>query len=621
MHKIRMVVAALFAGCGILLAAAEPKAGDVLPREAWNFVPSIADRAYWTRADAEIPALREIVKEAGPLVRAKYEIPSREYYLDFSTNGSRTRYEAAYRKLWLPFGKLVLAACVTGEQPYVDKCAEIMRLYCDMPTWILPAHDVDNRNLNGRQVDIDLISSMIGWDLAIAVNLLRPRLRPELVELVEKRLVERIVEPFTAMVDKKRSPHWLYSKNNWSIVCHTGVAGTLLGLKMDPALRARLLTRSVELTNNFLAGFNTDGYCSEGMSYWGYGFGHYVMLAEMLHQASGGKLNLMLREAARLPAAYPAKIRLKGDVNPAFSDCEILARAPGVYLMLVDELTNRPSRRWADFKISPRANMREVLMLMKLPKCPPVAADAEVKGEEPFSEFPAAGVFVARPGGTPGGRLYAAFKGGSNFEYHNQNDVGSYILSVDGVLPQVVDPGAQRYTAKSFSKERYTFKVNNSYGHNVPVIDGKLQIEGEKTYATILAKQVTPDGVTLTIDMQPAYRHLPVIARLHRTFEYRRAAPGVFAVTDRGEFKQPVTFETAVVTFGKWEKLAADRLKISYLGKSLEVRIDTHGAPFTVTSESFDDDIRWREKPERIAIRLDGKVKRPEITLTFTPLP
>ena len=80
-------------------------------------------------------------------------------------------------------------------------------------------------------------------------------------------------------------------------------------------------------------------------------------------------------------------------------------------------------------------------------------------------------------------RLSAAVKGGSNDEFHNHNDVGGFVLAVDGTVPVIVDPGAEYYSGRSFSSRRYESNLNNSFGHSVPRINGELQIAGKKRLA------------------------------------------------------------------------------------------------------------------------------------------
>jgi len=76
----------------------------------------------------------------------------------------------------------------------------------------------------------------------------------------------------------------------------------------------------------FLSGFPPDGYCTEGLGYWNYGFGNYVLLCETVRQATGGGVDLFLRPEGRLPAAFGARIQIMNGVAPAFADCGVTAR-------------------------------------------------------------------------------------------------------------------------------------------------------------------------------------------------------------------------------------------------------------------------------------------------------
>ena len=90
-------------------------------------------------------------------------------------------------------------------------------------------------------------------------------------------------------------------------------------------------------------------------------------------------------------------------------------------------------------------------------------------------------------------RFGAALKGGTNGEQHNHNDVGSFSV-VLGRKMVVCDPGAEVYTARTFSARRYESKVLNSFGHAVPVIAGQLQRTGLAAHAEILRHEFTDDA-------------------------------------------------------------------------------------------------------------------------------
>ncbi|MFR6332585.1 MAG: hypothetical protein ACLUOI_29915 [Eisenbergiella sp.] len=69
-----------------------------------------------------------------------------------------------------------------------------------------------------------------------------------------------------------------------------------------------------------------------------------------------------------------------------------------------------------------------------------------------------------------------AAKGGNNGESHNHNDVKLPASGGDEML--LTDLGAGEYTRDYFSEKRYEILCNHSFGHSVPVIDGKGQKEG-----------------------------------------------------------------------------------------------------------------------------------------------
>ena len=208
-------------------------------------------------------------------------------------------------------------------------------------------------------------------------------------------------------------------------------------------------------------------------------------------------------------------------------------------------------------------------------------------------------------------------RGGSNDEFHNHNDVGSYVLAVDGNVPVAVDPGAEHYDGRSFSARRYESKLNNSFGHSVPRINGQLQIAGKGTESKVLKKHLTGTDAEIVFDIRKAYHQIASLRKLERAFRYSRAGSGTFEVADTVSLSEPGTFETAVITFGTWKQSAPDKLLLTYRGKNVEVTVDTDGKPFRVSSEEIRENIRWKENPHRIAVTLSEPVRDARIRLTF----
>src|SRR5207237_6214965 len=120
------------------------------------------------------------------------------------------------------------------------------------------------------------------------------------------------------------------------------------------------------------------------------------------------------------------------------------------------------------------------------------------------SWFPDQSVLVAR--GAPGSRfrLSVAFQGAHNAQNHNHNDVGEFIVVV-GKVPVLPDIGAEVYTQRTFSARRYESRALNSWGHDVPVIAGKLQSAGREAQAKVLKTQFTDSHDAVVLDIRSAY--------------------------------------------------------------------------------------------------------------------
>ena len=233
------------------------------------------------------------------------------------------------------------------------------------------------------------------------------------------------------------------------------------------------------------------------------------------------------------------------------------------------------------------------------------------------SWFDAAGVLICRPVPDSSCRLAVALKGGHNDEHHNHNDVGSFVV-VLGDEPLLLDPGAEVYTARTFSSRRYDSNVLNSFGHPVPLVAGKLQRTGRRAAARILRSDFTESTDTLILDIASAY-DVPQLSKLERTFVYCRSGAGSLTVTDEVVFSQPGAFGTALVTFDKWRKLSGSSLTIYDQEEALNVEIAVSGAGFEIEPQTIEEDLSGGRLPTRLGINLSEPVTRAVVSLTITP--
>ena len=594
----------------------------MLPQRPEGIGRPIADRAAW-EAIASQPRCQAILEAADKLLAEPLPQTSDDLYLEYSRTGNRTHWQDVAFKRRARLDTLVLAECIENKGRYVAAMAEAIRSICAEQTWIYPAHDGALNNFHSKEVDVDLGSAALGWTLGTTDWLLGDRLDASVRELIRSKVRERVLDPFKETIAGKRQGNWwIMATNNWNAVCFAGVTGAALTLVEPGQERAFYVACAEKYTKHFLAGFAADGYCTEGVSYWGYGFGHYLMLAETVWQATGGRLDLLAGDKVRRPALYGTKIEIVPGVCPAFADCHVDAH-PQVRLL------DYVSRRWG---VGVASSGAEDPAVPKLPASPlydvvllglgntvslkttsrPAAASLPER-----CWFESAGVLIDRPGDNKNCLLAAALKGGHNAENHNHNDVGSYVVVVGRQLV-LVDPGAEVYTRRTFSEHRYDSKVINSFGHPVPMVAGKLQRPGAAARGRVVRTEFTDAADTLVLDIRSAY-DVPELEKLDRTFVYSRGGAGSLTVADDVAFKSPQAFGTAIITFGRWQKLGQDKLRIEDGGEAVEVAIHATGGDIAVQAEEIHEDLLAKQTPTRIGIDFVKPVANGNITVRITP--
>jgi len=113
-------------------------------------------------------------------------------------------------------------------------------------------------------------------------------------------------------------------------------------------------------------------------------------------------------------------------------------------------------------------------------------------------------VMVARDRDGSFDGFFVAMKGGHNAESHNHNDVGNFVIYIDG-KPVLVDAGVEAYTAKTFSSKRYEIWTMQSDYHNLPTINGIQQSPGYNYAAREVIYKADDQKAELTMDIAKAY--------------------------------------------------------------------------------------------------------------------
>lgn len=593
----------LAALAAMLPAVPEGIARPLHDRDAWNrFGRSVEAQTWLAGAEARLPEPVSVLTD--------------DLYLEFSRTGNRQVWDKPAHERVARLSLLVTAECIENRGRFLAAAGAVVDALTAERTWVMPAHDRDLRNFRGELIDIDLRSSLLSWLLATTAWLLGDKLGGDRVRTIRGQVERRVLQPYRDMVAGRRAPNWWFSTtNNWNIVCLAGVTGAALAQVESREERAWFVATAENYSRNFLAGFTADGYCSEGLGYWNYGFENFALFAETVRQATRGGVDFLRQPAAAAPAAYAARIGVINGVFPAFSDCTVGSQPQG---SLSRHLAHRLGLR-----VPSACAENEVPSLLKLANAFPLPGEADAAAAPAAAEpaprrdwFGEAGVLVGRPAPDSGCRFGVALKGGHNDEHHNHNDVGSYVV-VAGGCPVLLDPGKEEYTARTFSANRYAGRLLNSYGHPVPVVAGQLQRTGADARGEVLRTAFTDAADTLELDLTSCYA-VPELETLTRTFVYSRAGHGALTVTDRVRFSQPRTFETALVTRGHGDVQPDGSLLVRDGTEAVRVRIRA-SAPHAVGMVRIEENAPVH--PERIAVTLAGPVREAEIILDITPVP
>lgn len=416
-------------------------------------------------------------------------------YREYRHKGIRVNADAFMHRHTRRIASAALA-CWLG----IDRIAHLEELIwsqCEWSWWMLPSHE-----RNGRP-RIDLRVAMTSWQLAMVAEMFKDRLAPEVVERVGGEIARRAIGPF---LEDKHDLWWKINTNNWNAVCHGGVCIAAMLTERDPARLTAILAESMENLQAFLDGFTEDGGCTEGPSYWAYGFGWYVRLAHALYDFTGGRLNIMQGRKIEQICRYILAVSITDDQQLPFADSHHI-RLPVEMAVAINRFVAVPELyalcpRNGDGSL--RVHTLEALLAYEGEPSRPAHRLAD-------SHLDCLGVAKLSGGGVTVGA-----KAGHNEEHHNHNDVGAFVVH-RGHTFFVTDPGAPVYSSRTFSERRYESVYTSSRGHSVPVVAGQLQSPGKRFSGSLTVEGLGGQGAkVIRIEMAGAY-DVAALSALTRT--------------------------------------------------------------------------------------------------------
>lgn len=547
-----------------------------------SLLPELDEAREDPSALREAPRTQVVLQATEELLADIEHIPQTTYtpYREFQRTGERRGYQRPYflkrSRLWAAGIRVFL-----GDDSLIDVVHDYTWNICEESNWVAPAHE---------RLEVDLMAVGTAMGLAEMLILIGDQMADEVVQRVRDEIERRIFVPY---LERHEDFWWFHGSSNWNGVCNGGIGATFLWLEEDEERLAQALAFVLEGLEVFLdTAFEEDGASTEGMGYWQYGLSNFIPFSEMLRQRTGGEIDLLSRDRMRDVAAYPLHVVLSPGRYATFSDCRPVIRLyPG-------NLTRLAERTGVDGLVSLMAppaplgdGIRHLPMMLRNLLWWDGSRPEQLIVTD--SCLPAGEVVRLVAHAPDGATVVLAAKAGHNAENHNHNDVGSFILHVDGE-DLLCDPGPGLYSRQYFSKSRYENVFANSYGHSVPCIGGKLQSAGREFEGELV--EFSPEEKRVVIEFGDAYpiEELRSARReLHMAAEEGKA--GTIWLEDIFTFAgEPAEVEEAFVT---WLDVEISGATATLRGKRHIARLtieEPAGATFALTD--LEEDSRANAK-------------------------
>ncbi len=415
----------------------------------------------------------------------------------FGRTGNRADCDAFMQRRGRQIDLAALAAYL-GMNEKARYLQDLLWAECESTWWEMTSHEYAG-------APIDLRAAMNGFHYALIATMFSNKLGGEVTDRVLAEVRTRILEKY---LDPDRHYWWHRHTNNWNAVCNGAIGLAAMIVEQDPDRLTAILRKVLEGLPAFLSGFTDDGGCTEGPSYWRFGFGWYVRFAAGLREFTGGQVDIMAGQRIERMCRYPLAMWIGPGQDLNFADAHS-GYLPAAGALEINSFHDIPEL----FGLCERTDDGQLRVAGLID-----AMLYDGRTVEPLADsrdycLADLGVAKLRSGAVT---LWA--KAGNNDEHHNHNDVGGIVVH-RGRTYFLTDLGAPIYSNRTFGPNRYDSIFCNSLGHSVPVINGRGQPAGSGFAGSLRADGLNAGGVrTIVIEMADAYDD-PALRRLTRTVE------------------------------------------------------------------------------------------------------
>ena len=494
----------------------------LLSTKQWYPYPNRQDRNAWNTLPIKLQ--QTLIKQGDASLNFAWPSLPATAFLQFVRNGNRSQFEQLSFERRSHLLKLVLAECVEANGRFLDAIVNGIWAICEESFWGLPAHlflQQAGRGLpDTAEPTVDLFVAetfnLLAWTyylMGTALDEVSPLVRPRIVREIDKRgltpLEQREDFDWMGFTASHSAPRRV---NNWNPWIVSNWLATLLIIEQDPQRRGRCFYKALKTLDHFIDPYPADGGCDEGPGYWGRAGASLFDCLELIFSATDGNINVYDNTKIQNIGRYIYRAQIAGDYFLNFADASaIVSHSPALIHRFGQRLNDSAMMAlgaWFSVHSSaPSNHLRDTIGRI----LPALFTHKDLQATEPIQPLPRdvwmnnIQVMIARDQEGSSAGFYVAVKGGNNEESHNHNDIGNFVVYMDG-KPVIVDAGVETYTQKTFGPNRYDiWTMVSSYHTLLPTIDGAEQLTGAAYKATHVSYTCNDRWATMKLDMANAY--------------------------------------------------------------------------------------------------------------------
>ena len=378
---------------------------------------------------------------------------------------------------------------------------------------------------------------------------------------------EKILDP--CLDTDKFKPNWwlgfVLKKggviNNWTPWCNADALLCFLLMEKDPVKLEHAIRQSARSVDLFLEYVSQDGACEEGPSYWGHAAGKLYDYLQIMYDASGGKFDMFSDKRIKDMGEYISRSYVQDGWVVNFADASArqgyspsviynYGKAVGsqemmdfaVHGLAKDDRFKNPTPVFGNDVYRSLESLRTLKniedasneMNRRIQEGETVVSCQKyLRRDVPgFVWYPQTEFCYMRSGD-----WFVGMKGGHNNESHNHNDIGTFLLYIDGT-PVFVDAGVGTYTKKTFGPDRFSIWSMQSDWHNLPMINGSSQVFGAQHRSSDVVASEKKSGGLFRLDIAGGYMDAAECKSWVRQYELKGS---VLTITDTYELNKRVS--------------------------------------------------------------------------------